>query len=271
MQTTEDFIARLPGRDSPYSVGKLSQAETAALEEALLDGYGDVFAFDSKPRPLPAHVTKGLLHHSFFVKSTSECDEKEYERKFWADSEGHWGSLRMFPLHFAATRLRLYFVNQLDRFCEYLVREYDGWASVPEEVRKSFCAALAVYDKPWYEYYALEFLKGIERVQRGEGASDPQVNSGWSARLGRLVEQYYWRFRFEDAATSGVGSRRGASAGGRARAALHRAEHSSWQSLASEIWARRPGLSKIAVAEAIKKQNSSVRTAKHIARFIKHP
>jgi hypothetical protein len=132
MQTNDEFIARLPRRDSPYSIDRLSQAETAALEEALLDGYGDVFAFDSKSLPLPAHVTKGLLHHSFFVKSTSECDENEYERKFWADSEGRWGTLRMFPLHFAPTRLRLYFANQLDRFCEYLAREDDGFTSVFE-------------------------------------------------------------------------------------------------------------------------------------------
>jgi hypothetical protein len=205
------------------------------------------------------------------MKSTSECDEKEYERKFWEDSEGHWGSLRMFPLHFAATRLRLYFANQLDRFCEHQVREYDGWASLPEEFRKRFCAALAVYDKPWYEYYALRFFRLIEIAQRGEKADDPQVNSGFSARLGRLVEQYYWRFRFEDAATSGVGTRRGASAGGRASAARHRPEQLAWQRLASEIWARHPDLSKIAVAKTIRKQKSSGRTAKHIARFIKHP
>ncbi len=271
MQTTDEFIARLPRRDSPYSVDKLNQAETAALEEALLDGYGDVFAIDSKPLPLPAHVTKGLLHHSFFVKSTSECDEKEYERKFWADSEDLWGTLRMFPLHFAPTRLRLYFENQLDRFCDYLVREHDGFASVSEEIRKGFCAALAVYDKPWYEYYALRFFRSIETLLRGERAgADPRVNSR-CLRLGRLVEQYYWRFRYEDAATSGVGTRMGASAGGRARAALHRAERFEWQSLATEIWARRPDLSKIAVAEAIKKQKSSARTVKHIARFIKRP
>jgi hypothetical protein len=159
----------------------------------------------------------------------------------------------------------------LDRFCEYLVREHDDYASVPEETRKSFVAALAVYDKPWYEYYALRFLGAIVRAQRGEEADHPQMNSQWSARLGRLVEQYYWRFRYEAAVTSGLGTRRGASAGGRARAALHRAEHFAWQSLASEIWARRPGLTKIAVAEAIKKRSSSVRTARHIARFIKHP
>jgi hypothetical protein len=267
----DKFIALLPPKDSPYSLDKLSQAETTPLEEAFLDGYGDVRAFDSKPLPLPGLIRTGLLRHSLFVPGTSECDENEYERKFWASVSDEWGTFRMFPLRFAPGRLRLYFANQLDRFCEYLVRECQEWASVEEEIRKGYCAAKAFYQKPWYEYYALRFLDVFETVQRGEIKSVPQVNLVWSARLGRLVEQYDWRFRFEDAATTGVGARRGASAGGKARAALHRAEHSAWQSLASEIWTRRPRLSKIAVAETIKKQKSSARTAKHIARFIKHP
>jgi hypothetical protein len=84
MQTIDEFIARLPGRDSPYCIDKLSQAETTSLEEALLDGYGDVFAFDSKSLPLPAVLTKGLLRHPFFMKSTSEVGKEDYERKFWA-------------------------------------------------------------------------------------------------------------------------------------------------------------------------------------------
>ena len=95
--------------------------------------------------------------------------------------------------------------------------------------------------------------------------------SSFSGKLGRLVEQYYWRFRFEEAAITGIGARKGASAGGKARAGLHRAEHVVWQRLALDVWARRPNLSKIAVAKAIKKQLDDKRTAKHIARFINHP
>ena len=95
--------------------------------------------------------------------------------------------------------------------------------------------------------------------------------SSFSGQLGRLIEQYYWRFKFEEAAITGVGARKGASAGGKARAALHMMEHSVWQKLASGIWGRRPTLSKIATAEIIKKHVGSSRTAKHIARFINHP
>jgi hypothetical protein len=49
----------------------------------------------------------------------------------------------------------------------------------------------------------------------------------------------------------------------RGNAKLNKAEHHSWQKAASEIWARRPSLNKIAVAEAIKKHFGVARTAKH--------
>ena len=98
-----------------------------------------------------------------------------------------------------------------------------------------------------------------------------QVVADYHGKLGRLVEQYYWRFRFERAAIAGVRSRTGASAGGKAKAETHNSVQSGWNRAASEIWSRRPGLSKIAVAELIRKQRNVACTAKHIARFISRP
>jgi hypothetical protein len=92
-----------------------------------------------------------------------------------------------------------------------------------------------------------------------------------AGRLGRLAEQYYWRFRFEDVAMSGAGARKGASAGGKARATLHIAEHAIWQKIASEVWSQRAELSKTAVAEIVKKRLRANRTAKHIRRYIVRP
>jgi hypothetical protein len=105
------------------------------------------------------------------------------------------------------------------------------------------------------------------------GKTNPPVwlTSAFAGTLGRLVEQYYWRFRFEKAAVTGIGARAGASMGGKAKARLHEAEHSAWQNEAAEIWSRRPNLQKAAVAQLIKKQLSAPQTAKHIARFIRHP
>jgi hypothetical protein len=125
---------------------------------------------------------------------------------------------------------------------------------------------------PAKEFYALYFLDWIE-------SEDPLKYPEFSllfkldvaAQLGRLVEQYYWRFRFEEAALTGIGARNGASAGGQAKARLHRAEYSAWQKAASSIWARSPKLTKRAVAEQISKRLGVHRSARHIARYIKHP
>jgi hypothetical protein len=91
---------------------------------------------------------------------------------------------------------------------------------------------------------------------------------GFAGKLGRLIEQYYWRFRFEGAAITGRGVRKGASAGGRAKAQVHAAEHALWQAEAATIWAHRPGLSKTAVADKVRRKLRAIRSTKHIARYI---
>jgi hypothetical protein len=86
-----------------------------------------------------------------------------------------------------------------------------------------------------------------------------------AAKLGRLVEQYYWRFKFDRVVE---GNKTRASLGGRIRAASHREKHCIWQAAASEIAARRPDFSKAAIAETIKRQLCESCTAEHIARYI---
>jgi hypothetical protein len=95
-----------------------------------------------------------------------------------------------------------------------------------------------------------------------------------AGQLGRLVEQYSWRFQHEKAVEIGEGARKGASAGGRAKARLSEIKRSSWQDEALNIWANRPDLSKRAVADLIiKRQSGEGRkpTAKHIMRYIIRP
>jgi len=95
--------------------------------------------------------------------------------------------------------------------------------------------------------------------------------TGFAGQLGRLVEQYYWRFRFERAAVAGESARKGASAGGKVKAEKCRTQHSVWQNEALKIWANRPKLKKHAVAEIIRKQCDEEHTAKHIARYLTRP
>jgi hypothetical protein len=85
--------------------------------------------------------------------------------------------------------------------------------------------------------------------------------SCFSGELGRLVEQYYWRFRFEKAAITGVGARKGASRGGELKAKKMKEQQSRWQTLASDIWKRHPEWGKMAVAVHIKKQFGAARRA----------
>jgi len=224
-------------------------------------------------------VTSGLLVHSFFCPSNSEHDEHEWDDAFWSRSNGEEAPppYDVFPLGFNRRRLGVYFGNQFTRFCEQVVRERakDGWGELDRSEDKWIFEHLArerLYEKPWYEFHALQFLDWMEDqdIRRHPDLS-LLVNTNFAGQLGRLIEQYYWRFRFEKAAITGAGARKGASAGGKAKAVLHQAERAAWQKAASEVWARRPDLSKIAVAEQIRKRFGAARTAKHIARYISHP
>lgn len=262
--------ARLPPKDAEYSFDNLSQAETSALEAAFEDGFGDVGAIGYRPMAMPHEVRSGLVRHSFFVRETSEYDEQDNPSEFWEWDDDRPPPSEFCPLGFELRRLGLYFTNQMDRFCARLIREEPGFASLDKDLLAEQAAG-RLYEKPWYEYHAVQYIEWIEKPEfLGKRDLPVWLTSGFAGTLGRLVEQYYWRFKFEKAAVTGVGARAGASMGGKAKAKLHKAEHSEWQNAAAEIWVRRPNLGKAAVAQLIKKQLSASQTAKHIARFIKH-
>jgi hypothetical protein len=296
----EDLEAVLPSKDSPYSYHDLSEAETNALTTALEDGFGDVGVHDARPEPLPKNVKSGLLEHSFYCRPESEYVPDEGVGEFWQSDTDAPPPYEVFPLGFVAPRLRRYFQNQFDRFCAQLLRDN------PEYVQAHFDRYFAyhvfgnfkfdpsrnmwlfqelgsqwLYQKPWYEVHALQFLDFIMMtaidLEKHPYSLEEYPDSAilciidYAGKLGRLVEQYYWRFRFEGAAIAGEGARRSASAGGKAKAELHQLERAAWQAAALEIWARKQNLSKIAVAERIRIRFGEARTAKHIARYIAHP
>jgi hypothetical protein len=283
----------LPSRDSPYEYGSLSRAETDAFVEALADGFGEVWIRDNQPLPLPikAKEKSGLLEHYFFSRPRPGYDTEEWDDAFWdsPDDDDAPAPYENFPLGFNQRRLRVYFYNQFERFCFKQAREHEryweeqirknpNWPPLDhlEDIRWIFedSAQKMVYQKPWYEYHALQFLDFIEMSGKELSKYPPlafMMISACAGQLGRLIEQYYWRFRFEGAALTGSGARKGASAGGKSKAALHQKEHSRWQMVASKVWAHRPELGKRAVAEIIRKKVGVKRTSKHIARYIRHP
>jgi hypothetical protein len=83
-----------------------------------------------------------------------------------------------------------------------------------------------------------------------------------SARAGRLIEQYYWKFHVEEAAVRGARTLKGAQSGGAARARAiapdHKAERATWQAEADAIWKKAPRKSKNEVASILLKKLRSV-------------
>lgn len=269
----------LPAKDAPYDFRKLSKAETDALFEAFGDGFGGVNR-GYEPMPLPTGINSGVLEHSFYVDNW-EYDPIEFNYEFWESpgDEGQPAPSEVFPLEFHGRRLRVYFQNQFERFCWRSHHEmcFAGQRLPIEDLAKNqrFFREEAFYhrhyEKPWYEIHALQFLNWIEDpdpVIRKLPQLERLLHVSFAGRLGRLVEQYYWRFRFEEAVVTGIGARKGASAGGKAKAESHRMERRAWQIAALEIWRRRPSLSKLAVAEQVRKQLRDRHTAKHIARYL---
>jgi hypothetical protein len=253
----------LPAIDTPYDCHSLSEAETQALIEAFTDGFGSIYLSSNTTRSLlPTSVVRsGLLNHVIYSRMDwpgSYSQEDLPGRGIEFDQE--------FPLGFHLDRLEIYFQNQLNRF-----RVHEG----PIDFSDGAFAERAcqwLYQKPWYEFHALDCLAWIKATERhARQYTGPFQMIFYSGKLGRLVEQYYWRFRFERSVTTGEGARKGASAGGKAKAAREQIKHSMWQDEASKIWAHRPDLNKNAVAEIIRKNRGEAVTAKHIARYIVHP
>jgi len=86
--------------------------------------------------------------------------------------------------------------------------------------------------------------------------------------LGRLIEQYYWKFLLEKAAIRGVTISESARSGGLRLASIRKAEHATWQAAARLVWQERPTSSRITVASIVKKRLKIDRSAKHISRVL---
>jgi hypothetical protein len=255
----------LPSKDDPYSYDKLSKAETDAFVEARGDGFGYPIDPRCQPFPLPSNVRSGLLDHQFYCQPGS-YDEDGGNLVPWSNANGDVVSpYELFPLGFNPRRLRIYFQNQFERFYKQLSRDDPEMEKKKKWVLEER-AMNQLYKKAWYEAHALQLLNLTDCSKPHFGLLCNNVT--FAGQLGRLVEQYYWRFRFEPDAMTGAGARKGASAGGRAKAMKLRAQHSEWQKAAREIWARRPELGNNAVAQAIKNQFGLLHTVRHIARYI---
>ncbi len=147
--------ALLASTGSDYSYEALSETEIAALECALGDGFGDVGSIGYQPAPMPSQIKSGLLRHSFYIRENSEYDYEGRPDEFWEWNDDRPPPSEFFPLNFVLRRLRLYFENQLDRLCKSLIQQAPELASL-ERSELVLNAASRLYEKPWYEFHAVQ-------------------------------------------------------------------------------------------------------------------
>lgn len=249
-----------------YDPVRLSKRELSALEEALGDGFGGRFDQGSSASDLPPEVQKGLLQHSFYSASLIDDDGDHWGPDIWdRGDDGAPAPFEVFPLVFDKARLRIYFRSQFERYCHYFTDEELTLEDTQFTERVAF---QQLYEKPWYEVHALQFLDWIEdsSVRSHVAVSMKPIFAG---QLVRLFEQYYWRFRYERAAITGLGARSGASAGGKARAAQLQKKQARWRRAADEIRKQRPKLNAEGIAAEVKRKLKLKETPKHIARYLR--
>jgi len=137
------------------------------------------------------------------------------------------------------------------------------------------------YSKAWYEYHINQHIyfldESIAPLARHAETSSSKLDfslmliTKFSAELGRLVEQYYWKFLLEKAAIRGVRISDAAKSGGLSLASRRKHEHAAWQAAAVLVWQEHPTRPKITVASIVKKRLKIDRSVKHISRVLKRP
>ncbi len=265
---------------TPYSPAQLCNEETAALDAALRDGFGEGEYNAGIPASEFTSLEPGVLNPKFYyLHDYTDIDQLADE--FWDDShpEGKPAPFKEWPFPFDQKRLRIFFEFQKKRHTEWLLSEHalrteDLGEDVEWYIRELLSANL--FQKPWYEDWACTLFDWIDDA-RARCSKQEFVPLGFilatslAGKLGRLVEQYRWKFLFEPHAKRGLKLQEFASLGGHLRSQSFKSKQEHWQRQASEIWSRKPHLSKSDVARQICKLNKLEVTPKHVSRYIKRP
>lgn len=198
------------------------------------------------------------------------------------------GLFEQCPINFFLPAIRQYFLEQKEAYLRYAKspRDHKWMNEIDSESRTAWDdhiyhkALYETYSKAWYEYHVNEHICFVTETTP---MLDRHVKSGtrlelttmllinFSGVLGRLIEQYYWKFVLEKPAIHGAKISEAARAGGETLARMRKNEHRRWQAMANLIWKERPTISKMAVATILKKRLNVKQTAKHISRFIHEP
>jgi hypothetical protein len=288
----------LTGSQPPeaYDPNILSEAEEQRFLAALGDGFGYSRSDQRKGQledlALPTEVEPGLLRHRayYYRNRPSEYWGDREEDEFWEPSDGDSppGLFEQCPIGFHLPAIRKYFEEQKAAYLAYAKssRDYTWLDDLPDNERadreeRIYRQVLrTTYSKAWYEYHINEHLffldEEIAILNRGakQGNSlglSARMIIKFSATLGRLIEQYYWKFFVETAAIRGAKISQSAQTGGLKLASRRKEEHAAWQAEANSIWGMYPEKSKMSVASAVRKRLKIERTAKHISRVLRRP
>jgi len=261
-----------------YDLVILSEEEKARFLAALIYESGKPPAehrkrFDGEP--LPSDVDPERLDHWAF-------------HYFWEVPPEKPGSFfEKCPIKFRLSVIRTYFEEQKVAYLAYIkwLNQYPWVDKLDAEKKKSWErefyheALNEPYSKVWYEFQVNRCIYCIDEqilILKSHTEKESELSVvistlvNYSAALGRLVEQYFWKF-CEKSAIRGSKVVQSAKDGGAERAFRIKAEHARWQEEANLFWKERPASSKTTVASAVKKRLNIEHSPKHIARMLVRP
>jgi hypothetical protein len=280
-----------------YDVYALSEDEKTRFASALGDGFGYSPRAHRNQRldelALPDEVSPGLLKHRAYYAKTSQSDflGEDQRDEFWAESDGDSppGLFEQCPVNFHYPEIRAYFLEQKAAYIRFAksTDDYEWMEKLSPDQKTEredgYVYGLALrqtYSKAWYEYHINSYIFYIDDAATRILKSPREINMinmcvmltmNFSATLGRLVEQYYWKFLLEKAAIRGEKIAEAARSGGDLRASKQKGVHAVWQSAASAVWREHPNSAKTTVASIVKKRLGLSHSAKHISRVITRP
>jgi hypothetical protein len=288
-----------PG-SSTYDPSVLSEEEKTRFQKALGDGFGHINRWDLAEESLPADLDPGLLEHQIYHDGTLAK-----RPKFWESRPNSVGYYTQCPINWEFWALEKYFAEQKAAYLAHLkslddytcpddqmseaelaaaylrdVETVDGYTwpvdPITEEDRIYIKALNQTYSKVWYEFHINSRMGPIYMLIRSYPTEPAPLQvfyrcTYYFGSLGRLIEQYYWKFSIEKAAIRGSVVLNGAKSGAARRASVFKDEHARWQEEADKIWKEDPSKLKKAVASAVKDGLHLDQTIGQIMRVLNGP
>jgi hypothetical protein len=267
--------ARLSPAYDPYV---LSEEEKSRFKAALGDGFGSVQLGPLIEEEFPPNLETGLLDHKVYRANVLNSDF-EYDSVSQVERQ-----LETCPINFTLGRVQPYFREQRKIFLEHVrsLKKYKEPKDLSLMEREPwddfvyFHFSRKHYTKSWYEQFINWRFKKIDQILRMQ---EYDYDLPWmlflvwhSGVVGRLIEQYYWKFFHERNAITGSKISRGGVRGAALTAGKLKPKHEKWRREAEAIWANKPRLSKIAVARSlITRLKLHDYTERHVARVLVKP